>query len=150
MTDTDSAWMARALELARQAACDGEVPVGALIVRDDELIANGRNHPIAGDDATAHAEIAALRGAGAALGNYRLPDCTLYVTLEPCMMCVGAIVHARINRLVFGADDPRAGAVHSIGRFLDQSWLNHKMAWQSGVLAGDCSEILRAFFRERR
>lgn len=142
--------MRRALEAADDAAAAGEVPVGAVIVRGEELIAEGCNRTIAGHDATAHAEIVTLRAAGAALGNYRLSGCTLYVTLEPCLMCAGAIVHARIERLVFGADDPRAGAVHSVCNALDASWLNHRVSWIGGVLAGTCGDTLRTFFRERR
>lgn len=149
-SDADRAWMRRAIALARDAADDGEVPVGSVLVHDGQLITEGRNRPIAEHDATAHAEIVALRAAGAALGNYRLTGCTLYVTLEPCMMCAGAIVHARVERLVFGADDPRAGAVHSVCGALDAAWLNHQVAWTGGVLAPECGDLLRSFFRQRR
>lgn len=142
--------MRHALDLAAEAAAAGEVPVGAVIVRAGELIATGRNQPIARHDASAHAEIVALREAGERLGNYRLPACTLYVTLEPCLMCAGAIAHARIERLVFGASDPRAGAVCSVCHALDATWLNHRVAWHGGVLADPCGNILRAFFRQRR
>ncbi|MDT0617888.1 tRNA adenosine(34) deaminase TadA [Salinisphaera sp. P385] len=146
----DNHWMTLALEQARAAQAEDEVPVGAVIVRDDKLIATGRNGPVGTCDPTAHAEIAALRAAGRALDNYRLPGCTLYVTLEPCQMCAGAIVHARIERLVFGADDPRAGAVHSVAAALDAAWLNHRTTWTGGVRAGESSGLLQAFFRQRR
>lgn len=146
----DNHWMTLALEQARAARAEGEVPVGAVIVRDDELIAIGRNGPVGASDPTAHAEIAVLRAAGRALDNYRLPGCTLYVTLEPCQMCAGAIVHARIERLVFGADDPRAGAVHSVAAALDAAWLNHRTDWTGGIGAAESSGLLRAFFRQRR
>lgn len=146
----DDYWMSLALEQARAAQAEGEVPVGAVIVRDDELIATGRNGPVGACDPTAHAEIVALRAAGRTLDNYRLPGCTLYVTLEPCQMCAGAIVHARIERLVFGADDPRAGAVHSVAAALDAVWLNHRTDWTGGVGAGDGGELLQSFFRQRR
>lgn len=148
--DTDKFWMEQALAQAHAAADQGEVPVGAVIVCDGESIAQASNQPISGHDASAHAEIIALRAAGAALDNYRLPGCTLYVTLEPCMMCTGAIAHARIERLVFGADDPRAGAVRSVGHLLDAEWLNHSVHWQGGVLATACGDALRTFFRSRR
>lgn len=144
-------YMARALELARQAADAGEVPVGALLVRDGVVIGEGWNRPVAAADPTAHAEIQALRDAARRVGNYRLPGSTLYVTLEPCIMCAGAIVHARIERVVYGAADPKAGAcgsrfdlLPSDGRF------NHRTACTGGLLAEDCGELLRAFFRARR
>lgn len=146
----DQAFMAQALELARQAAAEGEVPVGALIVRQGEILGRGWNQPIGRHDASAHAEIQALRAAGAAAGNYRLPGATLYVTLEPCAMCAGAILHARISRLVFGAEDPRAGAVHSVYDLIARPQLNHQLQWQGGVLAADCSTLLRQFFASRR
>lgn len=143
--------MRRALILAGQAEAAGEVPVGAVVVdAGGRLLGQGRNAPIGATDATAHAEIAALRAAGSAGGNYRLAGSTLYVTLEPCLMCAGALVHARIARLVFGADDPRAGAVRSVAAVLDAAWLNHRVAWQGGLLAPECGQLLRDFFRQRR
>jgi len=145
-----SQWMRRALALARRAEVEGEVPVGAVVVRDDEVVGEGWNRPIAAHDATAHAEVQALRAAGAALGNYRLTGCTLYVTLEPCLMCAGAIVHARIETLVFGAHDPRTGAIESVWNALEAPWLNHRTRWRGGVLADDSAELLRGFFRARR
>lgn len=150
MTTTDIAWMEQALDLARQAAALGEVPVGAVLVRDGSLLAQGYNHPIAGSDPTGHAEIHALRNAAQALGNYRLPGSTLYVTIEPCTMCVGAIIHARVERLVFGAREPRAGAVVSQLQLLDQSHYNHRVKWSEGVLAEQCSGLISEFFRARR
>ena len=146
----DIAWMTRALALADDAAAAGEVPVGALIVRDDQLLGSGFNQPIATCDASAHAEIIAIRAACAAVDNYRLPGATLYCTLEPCAMCAGAIGHARIARVVYGADDFRAGAVHSIFRVLDETRLNHRVAHTGGVLAEASAARLRDFFRARR
>ncbi|MEM1113661.1 MAG: tRNA adenosine(34) deaminase TadA [Pseudomonadota bacterium] len=143
-------WMSRALALADEAAALGEVPVGALIVREGRLLGEGHNRVIAGQDPTAHAEIEAMRAAAAAVGNYRLTGATLYVTLEPCTMCVGAMVHARIALLVYGADEPRAGVVRSNGAALDASWYNHRVAYQSGVLAAQSSARLKAFFKARR
>ncbi len=142
--------MRRALELAAQAAEQGEVPVGALIVRDGAVIAEGANRPIAAHDPTAHAEIVALRAAANSLGNYRLPGTTLYVTLEPCAMCAAAIIHARVSRLVFGAGDPKAGAVHSVYDLIANPRLNHAVEWTGGVLEAECAELLRSFFRSRR
>ncbi len=146
----DIHWMRRALELATLAAREGEVPVGAVIVKDGELIAEGRNNPIAGHDPTAHAEIQALRAAGKALNNYRLGGTTLYVTLEPCPMCAGAIVHARVERVVFAATDPRTGAAGSIYNILQSNELNHRCEVQGGVLAEESAAMLREFFRSRR
>lgn len=146
----DQSWMRRALELAALAAQQGEVPVGALIVRDGAVIAEGANRPIAAHDPTAHAEIVALRAAGETLGNYRLPGTTLYVTLEPCAMCAAAIIHARVSRLVFGAGDPKAGAVHSVYDLIANPRLNHAVEWTGGVLEAECAELLRSFFRSRR
>ncbi len=148
MWDTDYLRAAIAAALSAQAA--GEVPVGAVIVRDGEIIATGRNRVIADSDPTAHAEIVALRAAGAALGNYRLEDCTLYSTLEPCAMCAGAILHARIRRLVYAAADPKAGACGSVLSVLNHPRLNHRVEASSGVLAEECSAMLTAFFRARR
>lgn len=142
--------MQRALELARLAEETGEVPVGALLVKDETVIAEGWNQPIATHDPTAHAEMLVLRAAGPLLGNYRLVDTTLYVTLEPCAMCMTAIVHARIKRLVFGAGDPKRGAVCSALHLADAAFLNHTVEWRGGVLEGACSAQLKRFFRERR
>jgi tRNA(adenine34) deaminase len=128
----------------------GEVPIGAVIVKGNQYVADGWNSPISTHDATGHAEINAIREAGKALANYRLVDSTLYVTLEPCVMCMGAIVHARIKRLVFGAYDPKRGAVCNAFSLADANFLNHKVTWQGGVLEADCSEILRDFFKIRR
>ena len=143
-------WMRRALALADRAADEGEVPVGAVVVRDGQLLGEGWNQVITARDPTAHAEIVALRDAARAVGNYRLPEATLYVTLEPCTMCAGALVHARINHLVFGASEPRAGVVCSTCRLLDEPWYNHKVMWQGGVLAEDSSRRLKTFFQARR
>ncbi len=141
----DLAFMSRALELAREAAAAGEVPVGAVIVKDGEIVAEGWNHPIGTCDPTAHAEIIALRAAGTALGTYRLTDTTLYVTLEPCAMCAGAMVHARVRRLVFGATDPRAGAAGSVFNVVQNPALNHRIESGGGVLAEECGTLLRGF-----
>lgn len=147
----DEHWMRRALNLAEQARSAGEVPVGAVIVADGEdEVAVGYNAPIGGHDATAHAEIVAMRVAGARRENYRLPGLTLYVTLEPCVMCAGAIIHARLARVVYGARDPKAGAAGSVYDVLVNPRLNHRVECEGGVLADECSEILRRFFRERR
>lgn len=148
--DRDRRWMQRALELARRAADAGEVPVGAVLVRDDEAIGEGWNRSIGACDPTAHAEILALRTAATRIGNYRLVGSTLYVTLEPCPMCAGAIVHARVARVVFGAADPRTGAAGTVFDLLRSSQLNHRAEVVGGVLAEDCSTLLREFFRARR
>lgn len=142
--------MARALVLGELAGAEGEVPVGAVLVADGAMLAEGWNRPIASHDASAHAEIQALRVAGRRRGNYRLSGTTLYVTLEPCLMCAGALIHARIERLVFGAADPKAGAVTSVFRVLDDERLNHRVAYQGGVLATQSSEMLQRFFQKRR
>lgn len=142
--------MRYAIRLAQRAEALGEVPIGAVIVKDDSCIAEGWNSPIALHDPTAHAEIMALRQAGRALANYRLPDATLYVTLEPCVMCMGAISHARIKRLVFGAFDVKRGAVCNALELTDAAFLNHRVSWQGGILEAECSELLRDFFRVRR
>lgn len=146
----DSHWMERALALAERAAAEGEVPVGAVVVRDGEVIGEGWNRPVSDKDPTAHAEIIALRQAAQRLGNYRLTGASLYVTLEPCLMCAGALVHARITRLVFGANDPKRGAVDSTCHALETPGLNHRIEVTGGVLARRCGERLQAFFRERR
>ncbi len=146
----DEGWMRHALKLARRAQELGEVPVGAIVVKGDEVVAEGWNRPIASHDPSAHAEMVAMREAAAALRNYRLGGLTLYVTLEPCVMCAGAIIHARIARLVFGAPDPRAGAVQSFYDIIAQPRLNHRPEWTGGVLAEECGAILQEFFRARR
>ena len=146
----DEVWMAEALALAREAATRGEVPVGAVVVQDGRVIGRGGNAPIAGNDPTAHAEIAALRDAGAALGNYRLPGCALYVTLEPCAMCAGAIMHARIARLVYGARDPKTGACGSVVDLFAEPRLNHHAQVVAGVRADECAALLSRFFAARR
>ena len=142
--------MSRALELARMAQGAGEVPVGAIIVKDEKIIAEGWNRPISTSDPTAHAEIIAMRAAATMLNNYRLIDCTLYVTLEPCAMCAGAMVHARVKRLVFGASDPRAGAAGTIFNITDHAALNHRLDVTAGVMAEECGTLLRNFFQSRR
>ena len=147
---SDESFMRRALELARQAQAAGEVPVGAVIVRDGAVIAEGWNQPIRANDPSAHAEMIALRAAGLALGTYRLLDTTLYVTLEPCAMCAGAMVHARVRRLVFGTTDPRAGAAGSVFNIVQHPALNHRIECTAGVIAGDCAAMLREFFIARR
>ncbi len=146
----DAFFMRQALGQARLAAAAGEVPVGCVIVCGGELVGTGFNRPISRHDPTAHAEIEALRAAGQALGNYRLGGCTLYVTLEPCAMCAGAMVHARIARLVYGATDPKAGAAGSVFDLARSATLNHRMEVSSGVLASDCRDLLQDFFRGRR
>jgi tRNA(adenine34) deaminase len=146
----DHYWMQKALTLAEQAKHAGEVPVGAVLVHHDEVLAEGYNCPIATHDPTAHAEMVALRKGADIIKNYRLVDATLYVSLEPCMMCAGAIVHARIKRLVYGAADPRAGAVHSMSQCLDHAFLNHRVEYAGGLLAYECGSILSQFFKERR
>jgi tRNA(adenine34) deaminase len=150
ITETDEAWMRYALRLAQRAEQQGEVPIGAILVKDDRCIAEGWNSPIATHDPTAHAELVAIRKAGAALANYRLSDTTLYVTLEPCVMCMGAISHARIKRLVFGAFDAKRGAVCNALSLTDADFLNHRIHWNGGVLAEACGDLLRDFFRARR
>ena len=150
MNQSDEHWMRHAIALAEKAAAAGEVPVGAVIVKDDELIAEGFNRPITDRDPSAHAEMVAIRAAGELLGNYRLPGTSLYVTLEPCVMCAGAIIHARVERLIFGADDPKAGAVHSVYDVISNPRLNHCLEWTGGVLGEECSHNLRAFFKQRR
>ena len=146
----DAAYMRRALELARHAEEAGEVPVGALVVLNDEIIGEGWNQPIVAHDPTAHAEIVALRAAAARMRNYRLSDAELYVTLEPCAMCAGAMVHARITRVVYGAADPKSGAAGSVFNLPESSIQNHRAQITRGVLAEECGEILRKFFEARR
>jgi len=142
--------MREALALAAEAARAGEVPVGAVVVLDGEVIGRGFNQPIGTLDPTAHAEIVALRDAGQRARNYRLTGATMYVTVEPCLMCVGALVHARIGTLVFGAVEPKAGAIESTGRFHEHAALNHRMTVVSGVLARECGELMKKFFKDRR
>ena len=150
-TQTDIRHMRRALALARQAAAQGEVPVGAVVVRGGQVIGEGANHPIAGCDPTLHAEVAALRAAARQAKNYRLPDCDLYVTLEPCAMCAGAILQARIRRVVYGAPDWRAGAAGSVWSVLPGAPpVNHTVALTPGVLADESARLLRQFFTEKR
>ena len=147
---SDDVFMQRALALAQAGAACGEVPVGAVVVLADEIIGEGYNCPITTADPTAHAEVVALRAAAARTGNYRLPGSTLYVTIEPCTMCVGAIVHARVHRVVFGAPEPKAGAVVSHLRLFDSEHFNHRVACEGGVLADACAACLRQFFQQRR
>jgi len=149
-TDIDFKWIERALELAERAADVGEVPVGAIVVSNGEVIGEGWNQPISGHDPTAHAEIVALRDAAARVENYRLIGATLYVTIEPCTMCAGAIIHSRVARVVFGATEPKAGAVISNGQVFDQPWMNHRLEYEGGVLADRCSGRISEFFRQRR
>lgn len=146
----DESWMRKALDIARRGEQQGEVPVGAVVVRGGELIAEAYNAPISLNDPTAHAEVRALREAARRLGNYRLSGSTLYVTIEPCAMCAGAMVHARIARLVFGAREARAGAVVSNLGLLDQPFLNHRVEWRAGVCEDACAELMREFFIQRR
>jgi tRNA(adenine34) deaminase len=147
---TDEAFMREALNLAQRAWDLGEVPVGAIVVKDGEIIGRGFNQPITSNDPTTHAEIVALRGAAQHLNNYRLVDCELYVTLEPCMMCVGAMFHSRIKRVVFGAMEPKTGVCGSVINLPAEEKLNHHAEFVSGVLADECGALLKAFFAERR
>jgi len=147
---SDVQGMRLALAQAREAAAAGEVPVGAVVVKDGQVIATGRNAPIASHDPTAHAEVAALRAAARLLGNYRLDGCTLYVTLEPCAMCSGAMLHARVDRVVFGAPDPRTGAAGSVLNLFGHTQLNHQTQVSGGVLADECGQLLKDFFKPRR
>jgi len=146
----DQFWMQRAIELAKLAESCGEVPVGAVLVKDDQIIGEGYNSPISEKDPTAHAEIRALRDAAQRIGNYRLLNTTLYVTLEPCLMCVGAIVHARISDVVFGAHEPKTGAAGSAFDVLTSPKHNHRVELRDGVLADDCAQLLTDFFQQRR
>lgn len=149
MQQNDDHWMTEALKLAKQAAIAGEVPVGAVVIYADEIIGRGFNSPIKNNDPSAHAEILALRQAASNIKNYRLLDVTLYVTLEPCVMCLGAMLHARIKRLVFGASDPKTGAVGGNVNLLSYKW-NHNIECHGGVLVEECSSVLRDFFQVRR
>jgi len=146
----DEYWMQKALELARKAEAEDEVPVGAILVKDNQLIAEAWNQPIQSNDPSAHAEINVMRKAGQLLNNYRLIDTTLYVTLEPCSMCVGAIIHARIKRLVFGAYDPKTGAAGSAIELIQSDKHNHRVELVPGVMEEECREVLQAFFRKKR
>lgn len=150
MKPADIDFMRLALAEAQLAAELGEVPVGAVLVHQGRVIGKGFNQPISSNDPSAHAEMVALRQAALAQTNYRLPDTTLYVTLEPCTMCAGLLIHSRVSRLVFGASEPRAGAVISRAQVLDQAWMNHRIEVEGGVLAEECGEVLRAFFKGRR
>ena len=147
---SDEMWMEEALREAQRAAAAGEVPVGAVVVCGEKIVGRGGNRNLADSDPTAHAEIIALREAARAVGNHRLTDCEMFSTIEPCAMCAGALVHARLRRLVYGADDPKAGAVRSVLQVLNHPRLNHQMEVTSGVLAGRCAELLQSFFAERR
>jgi tRNA(adenine34) deaminase len=146
----DRDFMREALALAAQGAALGEVPVGAVLVQDGEIIGRGFNCPISGNDPSAHAEMVAIRAAALAASNYRLPGSTLYVTLEPCSMCAGLIVHSRIARVVYGALEPKAGIVQSQGQFFTQGFLNHRVLYEGGVLAEECGAVLSEFFKARR
>jgi len=148
--DRDEQFMRLALAEAQKAMEAGEVPVGAVVVRDGEVIASAHNAPVGLSDPSAHAEVLALRRAAAAAGNYRLAGTTLYVTIEPCLMCAGALLHARVSRVVFGAKDPKGGAAASLYRVLEDDRLNHRVEVSGGVLATECGEILSRFFREKR
>lgn len=147
---SDEFWMEEALRAAQRALEAGEVPVGAIVVCGGEIVGRGWNRNLADSDPTAHAEIVALQQAGANLGNHRLGDCDLFATIEPCAMCAGALVHARVKRLIYGADDPKAGAIHSVMEVLNHPRLNHRTDVRGGVLAGRCAELLQTFFRNRR
>lgn len=147
---SDELWMEEALRCAQRALEAGEVPVGAVVVCEGRIIGRGWNRNIISSDPTAHAEVIALREAGMAIGNHRLADCELFVTIEPCAMCAGAIIHARIRRLIYGADDPKAGAVRSVLQILNHPQLNHRVEVRGGILAGRSAEMLQAFFRNRR
>ena len=150
MSKTHEKWMKLALEQARLAQAMSEVPVGAVLVQDDQLIASAHNQPIYSNDPTAHAEIQLLRAAGKQLNNYRLPNTTLYVTLEPCTMCLGAMIHARVSRIVFGAYDQKTGVCGSCTDLSTSQCFNHTIAIEGGVLANDCKQLLQEFFKKRR
>jgi len=150
MSHSDELWMEEALREAQRALALGEVPVGAVVVQNGRIVGRGCNRPLSANDPTAHAEILALREAGQSVGNYRLLDCDLYVTVEPCAMCAGAITHARVRRLIYGAEDAKAGAVHSMLQVLNHPKLNHKVEVSSGVLAARCMDLMQTFFRDKR
>jgi len=147
---SDELWMEEALRAAQRALSAGEVPVGAIVVHAGKIVGRGWNRNLTDADPTAHAEILALREAGARVGNHRLRDCELFATIEPCAMCAGAMVHARLKRLVYGADDPKAGAVYSVLQVLNHPQLNHQMEVSRGLLAQRCADLLQSFFRQRR
>jgi tRNA(adenine34) deaminase len=149
-TASDERWMEEALRAAQLGLERGEVPVGAVVVRNGKVVGQGWNRNLSDCDPTAHAEIVALREAAAIVGNHRLEDCELFATIEPCAMCAGALVHARLQRLVYGADDPKAGAVHSVLQVLNHPGLNHRMEVRGGILAGRCGGLLQEFFKHRR
>jgi tRNA(adenine34) deaminase len=149
-TTSDEFWMEEALRAAQRALEADEVPVGAVVVHAGKIVGRGWNRNLTDFDPTAHAEVIALREAGANLGNHRLGDCELFVTIEPCAMCAGALVHSRVRRIVYGADDPKAGAIHSVMEVLNHPRLNHRMEVRGGVLAGRSAELLQSFFRSRR
>jgi len=149
-TTDDAAWMRVALEQARNGGEAGEVPVGAVVTKDGEIVGRGHNRNLLDHDPSAHAEIVALREAATRLGNHRLGGCEMFVTIEPCAMCAGALIHARLARLVYGASDPKAGAVATVLQVLNHPGLNHKMEVKSGVLADECSAVLQNFFRSKR
>lgn len=148
--EKDYYWMQQALQQAHEATIAGEVPIGAVLVRDDQLLASGYNQPIGLCDPTAHAEMVVLRNAAKVLGNYRLLGTTLYVTLEPCAMCAAALIHARVERLVFGAYDARSGAVGSVLNLFDADYWNHRVAYTGGLMADESGNLLKAFFQQRR
>ena len=150
VAQSDELWMQEALRLAQRALDAGEVPVGAVVVYQEKIVGHGFNRNILDSDPTAHAEVIAMREAGRTVGNHRLNQCDLFVTIEPCAMCAGAMVHARIRRLVYGADDTKAGAVHSVMNVLNHPALNHRIEVRGGVLAGRCAEMLQEFFRSKR
>ena len=143
-------WMQRALRLAEEGRALGEVPVGAVLVQGDDIVGEGFNHPVTSRDPTAHAEIVALRSACKKLGNYRVPGTVLYVSLEPCAMCAGALVHARVGKVIYAAAEPKAGAVDSTQRFFESPQLNHKVQWQSGLMKDEAKALLQDFFKRRR
>jgi tRNA(adenine34) deaminase len=147
---SDELWMEEALRMAQRALVAGEVPIGAIVICKGEIVGRGWNRNLTDGDPTAHAEIVALRDAGATLGNHRLTDCELFTTIEPCPMCAGALTHARVKRLVYGAEDPKAGAVESVMQVVNHPTLNHRVEVRSGVLAGRSADLLQAFFRNRR
>ncbi|HZP62709.1 MAG TPA: tRNA adenosine(34) deaminase TadA [Terriglobales bacterium] len=147
---SDELWMEHALRAAHRAWDIGEVPVGAIVVCSGTIVGEGWNRNLADSDPTAHAEVVALRQAGKNVGNHRLGNCELFVTIEPCAMCAGAMVHARLKRLIYGADDPKAGAVQSVLQVLNHPALNHRMEVRGGILAGKCAELLQEFFKKRR
>lgn len=149
-TNSDREFMTRALELARAAADNGEVPVGAVVVIDGGIVGAGSNSPITDCDPSAHAEVLAIRAACKQLGNYRLPGATLYVTIEPCTMCLGVLMHARVSRLVFGAPEPKAGVLHSHPGVFGQPFWNHSLKVEGGLLAAECGELIQSFFKSRR